>query len=74
MGLFTSETRKGSLQTAKGEISFKQSICARSVDEQQRHFQIILTDENEKKFTINVYGDDINELQRIVNIYMESRT
>jgi hypothetical protein len=75
MGHYSACTKKGSLRTAGGKVEAKPFKCSVDVDKQQRAFQITLTDrDTEKTYSISVYGDQVLELQQVLNEYVASLT
>lgn len=67
MALYTGLTKKGSMTSAKGSSRFERFKCDRSVDKQQRAFQIELTDdETGKKHSIVLYGDEFQRLREAI--------
>ncbi len=73
MGMYLSKTKKGSLNGAKGSLSLTSFQCAKEVDIKQRAFNITITDmDTDKEHTINLYGDEILTLHRVLSTYINS--
>lgn len=73
MGLYQSQTKKGNLNAAWGKVRSESFECDKqTVDEQGRAFEIELTDrETGKRHCINVYGDEVLELHRVLDAYVK---